>query len=173
MAADTCFVVEALVAGQPLHRPARAFLERIAEAESVLYFNEILELELRDSSVQIALKQRSTKHVRRRLHDRRERPRVVRVMERAVASWNEILDALRWVRVSLDEVSDLYPDLMKRFGLRSNDAVHAATALYADLRHLVTLDSDLAAVPEEYLDLLVDRGSLKRFRAFRARAART
>lgn len=74
-------------------------------------------------------------------------------MEEARSAWRETLAAFPSVRIELDEVAETAPELMRRYGLRSNDAVHVATAIYASVRDAVTLDVGFACVPASVIRL--------------------
>jgi len=83
---DTSFVVNALFAGEPLHEAARGFLERLAEARSVLVFNELLELELRETAFKIPLVERFPKDWKRRRHDGRSLGRARRLVQQTMGA---------------------------------------------------------------------------------------
>ncbi len=145
---DTSFVVEALIPSQPAHEACEAFLNRLAQQPSTICFNNLLEMELAEVVFRIALIDRfgrnGWKTARR---DGRARRRARRLMEDALEAWEDVLAAFSYVRVGLEEVERAVPRLMSTFGLKSYDAVHAATAMYIDVEAIVALDSDFAALP--------------------------
>jgi predicted nucleic acid-binding protein len=84
---------------------------------------------------------------------------------------NRFLELELWeatYRIALRE--QRVPSLM-RHGLTSYDAVHAATAEYADVRPFVTLDYHFAAVPEHDLQLWVPASRVRPFRERRTAPA--
>jgi predicted nucleic acid-binding protein len=168
---DTSFVVDALIASQPLHDPCRDFLEQLAAADAIVYFNRLLEMELAETAFRLALKERfgsrNWLHARR---DGRARRRAGRLMGQVRQAWDEMLDAFAYVRVELDEVSDFAPALMQGYGLSSYDAVHVATALYSDVDCIVTLDVGFASVPATLLTIHTSMGRVASCR--RRRGAR-
>jgi len=48
---DTSFVVHALIRTQPSHQPALEFLQRLAEAETLILYNRLLEVELAETAI--------------------------------------------------------------------------------------------------------------------------
>jgi predicted nucleic acid-binding protein len=58
-----------------------------------------------------------------------------------------LLDSVNSSRVGHDEVSDDVYELMRRYGLGSYDAVHAATALKECIPDIATLDQGFTALP--------------------------
>jgi predicted nucleic acid-binding protein len=150
---DTSFVGNALVTGEPYHRPARNFLERLANAEATLVFNRLLEIELREIAFRIPLRERFPNDWKRRRHDGRSLRRARRLLARTMESWEELLTAYDYIRVEVQEVVDRLEELMGRFGLASYDAVHAATAEFANAPIFVTTDVGFAAVPPARLTI--------------------
>jgi predicted nucleic acid-binding protein len=150
---DTSFVANALVVGEALHEPARGFFERLAEARSVLVFNELLELELRETAFRIPLVERFPRDWRRRRHDGRSLGRAHRLLEATMGAWEDLLSAFTYLEVQVGEVMDRVEELMGAFGLSSYDAVHVATGEYAGARTLVTTDAGFASVPETRLTI--------------------
>ena len=153
---ETSFVVEALIPSQARHAECEGFLENIGRARSRVFVNRFLELELWEATYRIALRERHPKKCHRDARTNRAVLRRARALRDEVdAAWHDILSALEWVVVvDLAEVQERVPSLM-RHGLTSYDAVHAATAEYADVRPFVTLDYHFAAVPENDLQLWV------------------
>jgi predicted nucleic acid-binding protein len=155
---ETSFVVDALISSQPRHAECRAFLEAIALAGSRVIFNRFIETELWEVAYQIALKELHPKVSHRKVRlDRRTLKRARTLRNEVETAWEEALTTLDWLVVELDEVVDHVPALMG-YGLTSYDAVHAATAVYADVRPFVTLDFHFASVPPSSLELWVSSG---------------
>jgi predicted nucleic acid-binding protein len=169
---DTSFVVEALVGTQQQHEVCRGFLERLLAAETTLYFNRLLEIELAEAAFRFALQERLGRRVREAdRRDGRLRRRAGRLMEETQDAWDEALAGFSFVCVELHEVADMTPQLMRDHGLRSYDAVHVATALLAGVRDVVTLDVGFANVPPEMLNVHTTRHRLASCRARRGGAA--
>jgi predicted nucleic acid-binding protein len=152
---DTSFVVDALIPSQSRHAECQAFLGYMAAFQSRVVFNRFLEPELWEAAYRIALEEvhpkKRAKDLRR---DRRTLQRARKLHAEVEAAWREVLTALDWVVVELAEVEAWIPTMM-RHGLSSYDAIHAATALYADVRPFVTLDYHFASVPGSQLQLWV------------------
>jgi predicted nucleic acid-binding protein len=165
---DTSFVVHALIGSQTLHVPCRDFLQRLAAADTTLYFNRLLEMELAETAFRIALRERYGRADWRRARlDGRARQRAGRLMEQARDAWQETLDAFAFVRVELHEVEAVVPYLMRLYGLKSYDAVHVGTALYTGTRGVVALDIDFAAPPASLVTLYTSAGRVPNCRARR------
>jgi predicted nucleic acid-binding protein len=153
---ETSFVVDALIPSQVRHSKCEGFLENIGRVRSKVFVNRFLELELWEATYRIALRER---HPKKRPPGARSSRAVLRranaLRDEVDTAWHDVLSALeRVVVVDLAEVQERVPNLM-RHGLTSYDAVHAATAEYADVRPFVTLDYHFAAVPECDLQLWV------------------
>lgn len=164
---DTSFVVEALLLSQKHCMGAMMFLRRIGEAGSRVYFNRLLEVELAETAFQLGLRERHPKAWKRARHDGRARRHAGRVLDRALALWGTVRSELDWTCIEVDEVVGDVPRLMTRYGLASYDAIHAATALYASVSDLVTLDVGFASLPATVLTLHVDASRVNRCRQLR------
>lgn len=167
---DTSFVVEALLPNQPFHQECADFLERCADEATLVFYSRLLEVELFETAFFVALKERwgsKTKGREKRL-DGRARRRAARLQQELMVAWRDILRAVIWAPIEVSEVLSEVSWLM-RFGLRSYDAVHVATAVYADAPALVTIDKDFALVPERLLDLYVPDKLVSSFRSLRKR----
>ncbi|MDQ6852550.1 MAG: PIN domain-containing protein [Actinomycetota bacterium] len=86
-----------------------------------------------------------------------------------MGAWEEVLEASSWALIELDEVADRAIWLMRQYGLSSYDAIHAASAIHADVRDVATIDAEFAAVPDTYFRIHIDAGRVRRCREFRAR----
>jgi predicted nucleic acid-binding protein len=144
---DTSYVVEALIASQPLHAAAVDFLVHLAEKGVRVRFSSLLELELAETAFQLALKEKHPKDWRRFRHDGRARRRATRLMTGVRDAWREVLGFLDHSRIAVDDVTADVPCLMSRYGLASYDAVHAATALQPEPVGIVTTDVGFCALP--------------------------
>jgi predicted nucleic acid-binding protein len=166
---DTSFVVDALITTQPNHRPCQAFLLALAEAGSTVYFNRLLEMELAETAFRLALIDRfGKKHWLRARSDGRARIRAGRLMGDVQQAWEATLDAFSFVRIELHEVAEDVPALMQRYGLKSYDAVHAASALFAGIETMVSLDVDFARLPASQLRLVTNSARLAACRQHRS-----
>lgn len=63
--------------------------------------------------------------------------------------------------------------IMRRFGLGSYDAVHAATALYSQVPAILTVDTGFAVMPQSSLTIYTNATRLARCRAMRRRPSVT
>jgi len=165
---DTSFVVDALISAQPNHVICHRFVERLAAVGATLYFNRLLETELVEVAFRLALKERFGKEWMRRRHDGRSRKRVGRLMGQVQAAWEETLASFSFVRVELHEVTDAMPEMMRRYGLGSHDAIHAATSLYAGVPRIATLDTGFASLPASTLTIYTNPARVSVCRGFRA-----
>jgi predicted nucleic acid-binding protein len=167
---DTSLVVDALWPAQRHHQECAAFLARMAEINSVLVFSRLLEVELAETAFRLALKERyGNKGWKQARHDRRARERANRLMQRVLGAWEELLSGVRSASVSLDDVAEQVPTLMRQFGLASYDAAHAATAFHLGVSEFATLDAGFAAVPASRLTLYVNESRVAHCRRIRGR----
>jgi predicted nucleic acid-binding protein len=145
---DTTFVVQVLVATEPHHSSASSWMEDLADADALLVFNRLLELELREVAFRIPLIERfGGRDWRRRRHDGRSLRRARRLTTQTMDAWTDLLRAYDYARVELHQVMDLVPQYMNHYGLSSYDAVHAATAQFVAVDAMATTDVGFASVP--------------------------
>jgi predicted nucleic acid-binding protein len=166
---DSSVVIEALISSQPDHDACQAFLLALAEADTLIVFNELLELELQNKAFELALQEQFGKQWRPARYDGRARRRASRRLDEVLEAWNEVLGVVRHAVYSIEEVSDEVPRLMARWGLSSYDAVHAATALSADIGTLATLDTGFSNIPASVLTLYMRPSKVRFCRQVRAR----
>lgn len=167
---DTSFVVQALLPRQDNHADARQYMVKLADNGATVYFNRLLELELMDALLWLALKERWGKdEARYRRHDGRAKKRAKRLMTEGADAWEVLLSAFSWAVVEVEEVMPLVRDLMGDCGLRSYDAVHVATAMTLDVHAVVTSDAGFAGVGEEVYDLYVPDDRVDICRKFRSK----
>jgi predicted nucleic acid-binding protein len=154
-----------------LSEPPEVYLDTsfVAAGGSTVFFSRLLETELAETAFKIALKERFGRQWMRARYDGRARRRAGRLMDETRAAWKEVLTAFAYVRLELDEVADEVPDLMRQFGLASYDAVHVASALYADVGVMVTRDATFALVPSSVLVLFTDSSRVAVCRSRRQR----
>ena len=165
---DTNVVAEALLRREPEHDACDELFQRLVQARTVVVFSRLLEAELWEVVFNHAVRthtgRRDTRHLRYR-RDVRHAAGVV--LDRAIHDWTELLEALDWQCVELDEVADAVPDLMRAYGLQSYDAVHAATLLASGVTDMVTRDAGVAVLMPEDATLHTTRRRLSRTRARR------
>lgn len=164
---DTSFVVDALVTTQARHQACQIFLGAIADTGATVYFNRLLEVELWEAAYAIALRAQHGGRWRKHRHDGRSRRPATRLRTRMAEAWSTARDALDTVVIELNEVAAAVPTVMRR-GLSASDAVHAATAMYVDVRPLVTLDYHFSLLSERDLELYVPENRVRACRQRRA-----
>ena len=167
---DTSFVVHALVGTQPAHAACQAFLQQLAEQESVIFFNRLLEVELAEAAFQLALKERfGRKRWKAARDDGRARRRAGRLLAEVREAWLQTLEAFSFGRIELHDVERAVPDLMRRYGLASYDAVHAASCFFASVDAIATVDTHFANVPASMLTIYTNQGRVAACRKRRPR----
>jgi predicted nucleic acid-binding protein len=145
---DTTIVVDALLPAQKNHAACVSFFDAVAQAESTLVFNRLLETELCEALFNIAGREQHGGQWRRARYDGRVRRRASTLLNQGLEAWRELLSAVSWSRVELSAVSDIAPDLMGKYGFRSYDAVHAATLFVAEVADVATLDQGFGVLDE-------------------------
>lgn len=158
-----------MLSGQPYYRECSAALISLAEEGTELVYSQLLELELLEAAHQVALRDRyGKKDWKRARVDGRARRKASRLAEEALEAWSDIVEAVPTRRIEIHDVVAEVPDLMRRRALKSYDAIHAATALYAGARDLYALDSEFARIPAGQLRLFTVSSKVSRMRAIRA-----
>lgn len=145
---DTTVVVEALLPAEKNHAACVAFFQSAVEAECTLVFNRLLETELCDVLFNLAGQEQHGNKWRKARYDGRVRRRASRLLKDGLRAWGELLDSVPWSRIELSEASSLAPDLMGKYGLRSYDAIHAASLFIAEVADVATLDHGFTMLPE-------------------------
>jgi predicted nucleic acid-binding protein len=169
IALDTSFVVEALIATQPLHTVCRAFLTRIVDIGVSVATSELLRVELAEAAFATALKERWAGQWRRHRTDGRARRRAARLLNPTLARYDELLGTLRHISIPLGDTASTAATFMTDYGLASYDAVHAASAVTAGANAIVTLDTGFALLPSSLLTVYTDRSRLASCRGKRPR----
>jgi predicted nucleic acid-binding protein len=162
-------VVEALLPSQPDHAECVAFLQRLAASDCLVVFNRLLEVELHETLFNVALKERHGKRWASARHDGRVRRRAGRLLEVGTSAWSDLLDSLSWASIDLEEVVEKVPPLIRGYGFRSYDAVHAATLEVAEVNDIATLDHGFAALPQSRATLHTTAARAVTMRARRKR----
>lgn len=162
------------MASEPLHHAARAYIGRLIQAGTTVYFNRLLELELAEVVFRLALIERFGKaNVANYRRDGRARRRAGRLLANANNAWRYTLSLFPYVCVEVDEVSDDVPGIMRRYGLGSYDAAHAATAIYAQVPAILTVDTGFASMPQTMLDVYTNTSRIPSCRSLRVRRSVT
>jgi len=169
IALDTSFVVEALIATQPLHGICSALFNRIGESDATVVTSDLLALELAETSFSIAMKERWGGRWRRHRTDGRSRPRAVRLLNDTAARYEGLLSSVTHLPIPVRRVTAEARVLMSDYGLASYDAAHAAGAIAAGAKAMVTLDTGFALLPASQLAVYTDHSRLASCRKKRAR----
>lgn len=159
---DTSCVVKALVETEAQHFACQSFMLDMVNAETVVYFSRLLEIELAEVAFKLAvIEQHGKKAWPAKRADGRVRRRAARLSTALFRSWTDLLDSVPHLRIELHEVASSVPGLMAAHGLASIDAVHVATAAYVQADGLVTTDAGFGCVPAKDLVLFVDESRVR------------
>lgn len=169
VALDTSFVVEALIATQPAHAVCRPFFMRIVESGVAVTTSDLLPVELAEAVFGIALKERWGSRWRGHRTDGRARRRAARLLNDAISRCETLLTSADHFSVPLADIASAARSLMTSYGLASYDAVHAASAIAADAKAIVTTDTGFALLPSSLLTVYTDRSRLASCRSKRPR----
>ncbi len=170
---DTSVVVEFLLPSQRAHEHWRRFFSECAEHGTLLVFNRLVETELYDALFNIALQERWGRHAAHgpKRYDGRVRARAARLLGVYRREWEELLDTSDTAVVEIGEVLSQVPEMMRRCGMRSHDAVHAATAILTETSLIATTDTGYATLPEDVLQIVSDPHRVPQMRRRRAQWA--
>jgi predicted nucleic acid-binding protein len=169
IALDTSFVVEALLATQPLHGVCDAFLTRIFNSGVSVVTSDLLAVELAETAFAIAMKERWRGKWRAHRTDGRSRPRAARLLNHTVTRYEALLSSMNHFPIPVRRVTADARTLMTDYGIASYDAVHAASAIAAGAEAMVTLDTGFAVLPSAQLAVYTDHSRLASCRKKRAR----
>ena len=169
IALDTSFVVEALIATQPLHGVCSPFLTRIFESGVSVATSELLRVELAEAAFAIALKERWAGRWRRHRTDGRSRPRAGRLLNHTLVRYDKMLGSLTHISIPLGDITTVATTFMTDYGIASYDAAHAASAIAAGAEAIVTVDTAFALLPSSLLMVYTDRSRLASCRSKRPR----
>jgi len=169
IALDTSFVVEALLTTQPLHGVCSALFNRIDESDVTVVTSDLLAVELAETAFAIALKERWGRKWRAHRTDGRSRRGAARKLNHTVARYDALLSSVTHLPIPVRRVTAEARTLMNGYGLASYDAVHAASAIAAGAKAIVTLDTGFALLPATQLTIYTDRSRLASCRRKRAR----
>jgi predicted nucleic acid-binding protein len=169
IALDTSFVVEALLATQPLHGVCDAFLKRIFDSSVSVVTSELLRLELAETAFAIAMKERWRGKWRGHRTDGRSRPRAARLMNETISRYEALLAPVDHIPVPLGDITTVATTFMTDYGLASYDAAHAASTIVAGADAIVTTDTGFAHLPASLLTVYTDGSRLASCRKKRPR----
>jgi predicted nucleic acid-binding protein len=169
IALDTSFVVEALLATQPLHPVCSAMLTRIDESGVTVVTSDLLAVELAEATFANALKERWGRKWRGHRADGRSRRSAARKLNHTIARYDALLSSVTHLPIPIRRVTAEARVLISDYGLASYDAVHAASAIAAGAKAIVTLDTGFALLPASLLAVYTDRSRLASCRAKRPR----
>ncbi len=173
VALDTSAIVEFLLPSQRAHEHWRGFFRECADHGTLFVFNRLVETELYDALFNIALQERWGRHAAHgpKRYDGRVRARAARLLGIYRQEWEELLDTSNTAAVEIGEVLGQVPELMGRCGMRSHDAVHAATAILTETPLIATTDTGFATLPESTLQIVTDPHRIPQMRRRRAQWA--
>ncbi len=169
IALDTSFVVEALLATQPLHPACSALLKRIFDSGVAVVTSDLLAVELAETAFAIAMKERWQGKWRTHRTDGRSRPRAARLLNHTVTRYEALLSPVKHLPIPVHRVTADARTLMTYYGIASYDAIHAASAIAAGAEAIVTLDTGFALLPASQLTVYTDRSRLASCRKKRPR----
>ena len=169
IALDTSFVVEALLATQPLHPACSTLLTRIDESGVTVVTSDLLAVELAEATFANALKERWVRKWRAHRTDGRSRRSAARKLNHTIARYEALLSSVTHLPIPVRRVTADARALMSDYGLASYDAVHAASAIAASAEAMVTLDTGFALLPASLLTVYTDRSRLASCRKKRPR----
>lgn len=169
IALDTSFVLDALAATQPLHAACSALLARIEESGVTVVTSDLLVVELAEATFKNALKERWGRKWLAHRTDGRSRRSVAAKLNHIVARYDDLLSSVIHLPIPVRRVAPEARVLMSDYGLASYDAIHAATAIGAGAKAIVTLDTGFALLPATELTVYTDRSRLTSCRKKRPR----
>lgn len=173
---DTSAVVCALLEDQAQHEEYAGFLERAIAAGTTLVYCDLLDFELADASMKIALKRRHGRDWFRHQKDEEALADARELMHEVFARWREAMAQTSSARLPLGPIAgeaggspvrDRAFTLLERYPIRSYDAAHAAAALVVDAP-LVCRDVDFAHLPASLITLMTDSTRVSACRQVRA-----
>jgi predicted nucleic acid-binding protein len=161
---DTSIVASAMIAGVAHHTSCAAFCEPLVANDCRVYFSQLLRMEIAETIKNFAVRNQGA-----------QLPEAVREQYR-LDQWTKSFDVRwRWLLYGLSQLdallgrftqvielpvrANLWEDsieIMDRWQLGSNDALHVATARHHGLRYLATTDRGLQAVTNPMIWLIRD-----------------
>lgn len=151
---DTSLVIAAILSGSANHVVARDYGRALSGAGSAIYFSQILRMELLQALRKIGTDPRGMRGSVRREYRLQHWGRLESVREHwlryGLAEFDRFLRQFRAayeVAMTTDIVAEAVIG-MARYNLKSNDAIHLATARSIGVEQLATLDADFAGIGE-------------------------
>jgi len=157
---ERSFVLAALERTAPGHDAAAAFLEQMVAADTTVFFNDVLELQLQDVAFDLAVRQV-------RGAGTRSEASVSELARAMLARWQALITLTDAVYV---ELTPLLEDVMyyrERFGLPALDSVHAAMVMASDADGIATVDHAFGAVDPSLLPIFTPQQFVRCTRARR------
>ena len=130
--------------------------------------SDLLVVELAEATFANALKERWGGKWRAHRTDGRSRRSATRKLNHTIARYDALLSSVNQFSLPMRRVSAPARTLMIDCGLASYDAVHAATAIAAGAKAIVTLDTGFALLPASQLAIYTDRSRVASCRKKRA-----
>lgn len=161
---DTSAVICALLEDQPQHEEHTRFLERAVAAGTTLVYCDLLDFELADASMTIALKRRHGGTWFRHRGEEASFAAARSLMREVFSRWRDTIAQTSSARLPLgpiDRQGDGSPvrdrafTLLEAYPIRSYDAAHAGTAVLVGAP-LVCRDVGFAHVPAAVLTVITD-----------------
>lgn len=118
--------------------------------------SDLLAVELAETAFAIALKERWGGRWRGHRIDGRSRRPGTRLLNR-ITRYEALLSPVNHLPIPVRRVTVHARALMTGYGLASYDAVHAASAIAAGARAIVTLDTGFALLPSAEIAIYTDR----------------
>ncbi len=179
---DTSAAVAALLADQAQHAEYAEFLARCVERGTTFAYCDLLQLELAEACVAIALKRQHKNRWANHRHDGRALRPARRLLDDVLVRWRSTLAQSASMAIPLgsaDHASTDIPTITEEAlalvraypAIRSYDAAHAVTAQLLGAP-LLTRDTGFARLPASSLIVITDSTRLSACRAIRARPER-
>jgi predicted nucleic acid-binding protein len=164
VALDTSAVVCALLSDQPQHDEYAEFVARAVAAGTTFVYCDLLDFELADVAMTIALKRRHGRDWFRHRGEEGAHSATRGLMHEVFAAWRTTLAETSSARLPLGPISERADGspvrdrafaLLESYPIRSYDAAHAGTAMLVEAP-LVCRDVGFAALPAGLLTLITD-----------------
>ncbi|WP_144712936.1 hypothetical protein [Curtobacterium pusillum] len=158
---ERSFVLAALEGAVPGHDAAAAFLERMVAAETTLFFNDVLELQLQDDAFDLAEREVGVPGAR-------SGTTVSELARSMLARWQSLISSADAVYV---ELAPLLEDVLyyrERFGLPALDSVQAAMVMASGADGIATVDRNFGAVDPSLLPIFTPQSFVQSTRDTRS-----
>jgi hypothetical protein len=161
---DTSAVVCGLIGDQAQHEEYADFLERAMAAGTAFVYCDLLDFELADVAMTIALKRRHGRAWFRHRGEAESRVAARDLMREVFVDWRKTCARTSSARLPLGPIPDAGEEspvrdrafeLLEAYPIRSYDAAHAGVAMLIDAP-LVCRDVGFAALPADVLTLITD-----------------